>query len=350
MKRGVPGSLKAAMVIVGTVIGAGFASGQEIMRFFTGYGTKGLLSIGLSGLLFIWICYRALAGSGTDYEAYLKTLLPGRMAKALEWVTVIFMLFCYGAMLAGSGALMEQEWNWNFYAGLLVMAAVTMGILLAGKSGLVWLNMAIVPLIVVMLIWLSGRSVIESAYLQTTPLALSTVAPFDLRFLADGLLYTSYNLLTLVPVLCTLRSGLKGKNQRMAAAVMGGGILLLLSLILGLASLANYDTMKGMEIPIFALLEDGRMQNLLCCFVLLGAMLTTAVSDGYICVLHLKERGMSGPAAICVITGLGCGIGCMGFSSLVGKVYPAFGILGLILLASIWRRQSIEKRSNFVER
>ena len=64
-KRSVPESVKAAMVIIGTVIGAGFASGQEVMRFFTGYGAKGLISIVLSGLLFIWICCLVFKGTQT---------------------------------------------------------------------------------------------------------------------------------------------------------------------------------------------------------------------------------------------------------------------------------------------
>lgn len=72
------------MVIIGTVIGAGFASGQEVMRFFTGYGGKGLISIVLSGLLFIWICSLVLKGTQTEYQAYLETLMPRSVAGAVQ--------------------------------------------------------------------------------------------------------------------------------------------------------------------------------------------------------------------------------------------------------------------------
>jgi len=343
MKRSVPGFLKVAAVIVGTVIGAGFASGQEVMRFFTGYGAKGLGSMILSGLLFMWICYRVFLGKGKDYKAYLRTLMPGWAAVGVEGVTVLFMLFTYGAMLSGSGALMQQEWGWNFYAGLLAMAAVTMAVFLGGQKGLVWLNTILVPVLIVMLVWIClagiSRGTLPSAYLQTAPLSIDYSALPSLQFLGDGILYTSYNLLTLIPVLCTLRAGVIDKRKALAASVAGGGTLLGLSLILGLASLTNYDTMKGMEIPIFALLDTGKVQNILCCLVLLGAMLTTAVSDGYICIRYLRERGIVYQAAIFTVAGLGCGIGSLGFSSLVGKVYPFFGFLGLGLLLAIGLRR-----------
>ncbi len=342
MKQGVPGSLKVSAVMIGTVIGAGFASGQEVIRFFTQYGEKGLGSIVLSGLLFIGICYLVLSDKSKDYAAYLRRLMSEFWASALEEVTILFMLFGYGAMLSGSGALMEQEWGWNFYAGLLMMAGVSMGIFLAGKSGLVWLNMLLVPVMIVMLVWIClggiGQEKLASASLQTAPLSIPWEKLPSMQFLLDGVLYTSYNLLTLIPVLCTMQSVLRDRKSAIGAAALGGGILMALSFILGLASLINYDKMKGMEIPIFAMLGDSQVQSLLCCLVLLGAMLTTAVSDGYMCIRYLRERGVPAQGAILLVVGLGCGIGCLGFSSLVGKVYPLFGALGLVLLGTIlWK-------------
>ena len=42
---------KATFVIIGTIIGAGFASGQEIYIFFNRYGIQGLLGLILSMIL-----------------------------------------------------------------------------------------------------------------------------------------------------------------------------------------------------------------------------------------------------------------------------------------------------------
>ena len=42
---------KVSFVIIGTIIGAGFASGQEISAFFNIYGVKGILGIIISNIL-----------------------------------------------------------------------------------------------------------------------------------------------------------------------------------------------------------------------------------------------------------------------------------------------------------
>ena len=43
--------LKVVFVIIGTLIGAGFASGQEIYTFFFSYGIKGILGIIISSTI-----------------------------------------------------------------------------------------------------------------------------------------------------------------------------------------------------------------------------------------------------------------------------------------------------------
>ena len=50
--------LKISFVIIGTMIGAGFASGQEINLFFNCYGNIGILGMILSCLLTGFIIYQ----------------------------------------------------------------------------------------------------------------------------------------------------------------------------------------------------------------------------------------------------------------------------------------------------
>ena len=52
--------IKAVFVIIGTIIGAGFASGQEIYIFFNAYGENGLVGICISSLILGIVIYKAL--------------------------------------------------------------------------------------------------------------------------------------------------------------------------------------------------------------------------------------------------------------------------------------------------
>ncbi|KHF27179.1 hypothetical protein LR68_03986 [Anoxybacillus sp. BCO1] len=47
-------AVQIAFVYVGTVVGAGFATGKEIVQFFTQYGAIGFVTIAASGGLFIF--------------------------------------------------------------------------------------------------------------------------------------------------------------------------------------------------------------------------------------------------------------------------------------------------------
>ena len=51
---------KITFVIIGTLIGAGFASGQEMHIFFFSYGTNGLWGLLISSILMGIIIYKTL--------------------------------------------------------------------------------------------------------------------------------------------------------------------------------------------------------------------------------------------------------------------------------------------------
>ena len=64
------GSFQIAAVYVGTVIGAGFATGREIVEFFTRFGFVGFIAILLSGYLFITMGTKIMLKSHAITEKY----------------------------------------------------------------------------------------------------------------------------------------------------------------------------------------------------------------------------------------------------------------------------------------
>ena len=113
MQSKVSGIIQIAAVYVGTVVGAGFATGREIVEFFTKYGFYGLLGICVAGLLFIYfgtkvmlVAVRINARSYQDFNAYL---FGNRWALYINGLFFI-MLFCVNAvMLSGAGSLFEEQ-------------------------------------------------------------------------------------------------------------------------------------------------------------------------------------------------------------------------------------------------
>ena len=70
---------KVVFVIIGTLIGAGFASGQEIYLFFFSYGIEGLIGIIVSSVLMGITIYKTLvlvyAYNVKNYKEYLELLV-----------------------------------------------------------------------------------------------------------------------------------------------------------------------------------------------------------------------------------------------------------------------------------
>lgn len=61
--------MKAVCVIIGTIIGAGFASGKEIEVFFANFGKNGIYGIGLASIFTVVIIYCVLMKiRGTNIE------------------------------------------------------------------------------------------------------------------------------------------------------------------------------------------------------------------------------------------------------------------------------------------
>ncbi|RBW69242.1 hypothetical protein [Bacillus taeanensis] len=85
--------LNIALTYIGTVVGAGFASGKEIVEFFNRFGILEFFSILLSGLFFIIggiklmvISKRIHAKSYQDLNLYLFGSLIGQI---VNWLFLI---------------------------------------------------------------------------------------------------------------------------------------------------------------------------------------------------------------------------------------------------------------------
>ncbi len=111
--------LKIVFVIIGTLIGAGFASGQEMYVFFFAFGMKGFIGILISSILMGLIIYKVLKIINDheikNYKELLEVLIPGennnKIKKIINCLVNLFILITFFIMIAGFGAYFEQEFE-----------------------------------------------------------------------------------------------------------------------------------------------------------------------------------------------------------------------------------------------
>ena len=119
--------LKVVFVIIGTLIGAGFASGQEIYTFFFSYGIKGILGIIISSTIIGLTIYKTFKiiekNNIKNYKEFLDFFKKKKKIKELiNSIINIFILVSFYVMIAGFGAYLEQEINLNNFIGSSILA------------------------------------------------------------------------------------------------------------------------------------------------------------------------------------------------------------------------------------
>lgn len=336
-------AMQIAFTYAGTIVGAGFATGQEILQFFTRYGASATATILLAGLLFIWLGTRMmlLAGSlrAASYEDLNKHLFGPKVG---EWFSLFTLVMLFGittVMLAGGGSVFNEHFNLSYQTGLLITLVFAYLVIAKGLQAIVAVNSVVVPLMVLfcalMVISTIGTPGADNWLTMTSDASALNVwsAPF---------LYVSYNLVTAQAVLVPLGASIADRKTIVRGGVIGGTLVTAM-LVAGHYALASQ--MPGIaqfEIPMSRLIARlGENVQLLFICVIFGEIFTTYIANVYGLTLQIRQR--TGwpvkPVILAILIGTYL-IGQIGFSTLLSTLYPLFGMLGLIWFVRIMMSRS----------
>ena len=149
--------LKVVFVIIGTLIGAGFASGQEVYIFFYSYGVKGILGIIISSGIIGFTIYKTLKitkeNNIENYKGFLDHFIKKEKLKELiNSIINIFILVSFYVMIAGFGAYLEQEINLNNFIGSSILAILCIILFKTNINGIVKINEILIPILILVVL------------------------------------------------------------------------------------------------------------------------------------------------------------------------------------------------------
>ena len=149
--------LKVVFVIIGTLIGAGFASGQEVNIFFFSFGVKGLIGIILSSFIIGIIIYKTFKiiykNNINNYKEFLNCLLKNeKINNITNSIINIFILVSFYVMIAGFGAYLQQELNLNSIIGSSILTILCLVLFKTNVNGLVKVNEVLIPILIIIVI------------------------------------------------------------------------------------------------------------------------------------------------------------------------------------------------------
>ncbi|HEY8531467.1 MAG TPA: hypothetical protein VIL08_04390 [Limnochorda sp.] len=347
---------RVAAAFAGTVVGAGFASGQEVLQFFGLYGVKAAWGIGLAGGLLGVFGYVILR-TGADLQARShREILDGLgspgLAAVLDGLLVLFLLGGLAAMAAGAGAVAREQFGLPALAGSTLLVTAAGLTVLFGLDSVVRAIGAVVPWLLVAVL------VVAVGTVSSYPLALDWAAPERAVFPSwplAAVAYGSYNLVLSIAVLGPL-GRVSPRSALLPGALLGAGILAggALAIHLSLFTLGP-GLLEGTELPMFVLAR--RLAPGLGPFyalVLLAEVYTTAVANlfGLVARVSAAPRGCPSLArdgaperadrrwvktTVAVAAVAWCAAQ-LGLSALIRNFYSLMGVAGFILLAVLARR------------
>ncbi|MBO8125676.1 MAG: hypothetical protein H0Z38_00380 [Firmicutes bacterium] len=331
-------------IYVGAVVGAGFATGQEINQFFVGFGRWGLAGVAVAGFLLVFLGRLILVFTYfhglADYREGLKVLLGPVGSKVGDAMTSFFLFGGLAIMLAGGGEVIAHLGVAKALASLGFAGQVLAGIS-GGPQRFTQVNKLLVPFLIGMSVllvaarWLSWWEVPVVAEGIRPPLfTMGLITPMLLpNWLVAAGLYAAFNLGIVFTVFSSLGEVILDRRTAEHGAVISGGLLSLL-LVFFYLGILSVPGAKDQAIPMAYVAAQGpKIAHLAYLFLLMAAMYTSAVANGYALSQRYKAwfRGSVPLTAALFLSGAWL-LARGGFVTLVSTIYPIYGYLWSVVL------------------
>ncbi len=311
-----------AFSAVGAVVGAGFASGQEIDGFFARFGVNGLIGAGAAIIIIAGLASRSLACPGVaGMPVRWAGRWPGRLWRGMFGALA---LASGGAMLAGAGELaalmLPIPLAYPLGLAVTLMAALLMA---RGQRAIPWVSKALVGLTVLMALAGWALPAKRAAIVWKTGLLDSMI---------HGASYGGMNMALVVPLLALSAGELTPQGKRQCVLLTAGIMGTLLTA--GILLFFRHTALIGQTLPFIRMMSYyGRLGWKVSGVTLYLALLTTACAALRSLYALLPERPWTRAAAPVLL--LLCS--ALGFTGMVSRVYPVLGAgcLGLLAAAAV---------------
>lgn len=343
-------SFKIGSAFVGLIVGAGFASGQEVMQYFTNFGIWGAAGGLLATLLFMFLGF-AFAQLGTKLQAVShKTVMyhiGGRYIGPIFDVIITFFLFGVAVvMFAGSGSTFQQMFGIDAMIGSIIMAAAVILTLLLDTKKIISVIASVTPyllgIIFVILVYSIFTMDISIAEANAIAAQQNSGAP---NWVMGALLYVSYNLAAGAALLIIMAGGETDRKVAGMGGILGGLMMGALILLIHFGMFLKIEVVDGLDMPTLALANEIHpFVGILMAIALLGMIYNTAVGMFYsFTVRFIPAESKAYKPAVVIIGIIGFIASLAGFTTLIGKVYATMGYLGFALIIAViiaWIRRN----------
>ncbi|EMT46196.1 hypothetical protein [Anoxybacillus flavithermus] len=324
-------AMQIAFVYVGTVVGAGFATGKEIVQFFTQYGAIGMVTIAFSGWLFIFLGTRLMMMANRlharSYEQ-MNAYLFGKVGVVVN-VFMFFVLFSVtSVMLSGAGAVFEEQLHMPAFVGLVLTVLLAFVTMLFGLNGILSVNLIVVPLMIAFSLSISFMNGGEIVW--TKPPLAAFFSPFA---------YVAFNLAMAQVVLVPLAAEVNDEKVIRLGGWLGG-LLLMFILLSSHLSLSFLPELQSYSIPMAEVVKRSLASFYwLYVVIIYGEIFTSFIAGVF--GLH-RKLALFFPNPMFVLAALLLAMyafSLVGYHALLTVLYPLFGYMSIVFIFLLFYRK-----------
>lgn len=345
-----------ATTYVGTVIGAGYASGQEILQYFLYFKEHTFLIVAIATLFFFLFGYIPVyLANCLASKDYLKAINPRKIKFFSLFCDFFITLSLFGTlvvMLAGSGTTFEVNFHLPLFVGALIVCILLVLNTYAGLNVIVKVMEVLAPLMFLGVLVVGVYSLLNQNSYSNEELANATINNSDLlwHWSISGILYVAFNFQLALAVLVPL--GYHAKNK----ATMFWGVLLGALMLGGCAAfmcwvLKTHIVEVGTQKLPMNLLANQMSPLMGICYaiVIFFGLYSTAITCFYGCVERFKRlkilRSTSSLIVLALTALISFFASLLGFKDLISIVYPCLGYGGIVIMLIILDAYFYTKRN-----
>ena len=351
-------SLQIGAVFIGTVVGAGFATGQEIMQFFTCFGRIGMMTLLLSGVLFYLMALSVIKAAAYynayNYKELIYNIAGEKTGFVYDIMVTAFLFIGTSIMFAGSGALFRESLGLPHTLGIVVMAVLTLLIILQSLTGILRINSIIVPMLFTVIAAVLGATVMNG---DIADIGLKLSENYNgslVKAIFFFLFFCCYNTFLSIGILSAIPEKIKNRSVLRTGVLLGAMGLMVLSLMLNISLTLKSPQVFDYSIPMDYITSDfERAIKGVIVLCIWCEIFSTAVSNAFSIAKRLSGNRYLTYGQTCFATVLCClPLAFFEFKGLIGFFYPLFGALSMFiifrLLYASSRFEDKIKRVNFL--
>lgn len=336
--------LQIAGAFIAWIIGSGFATGQEVLQFFSSYGYQSYAVVAINLIGFIWISF-LLMRAGYEHREdesfhHFRYFCGSKVGTFYNWLSTGILLLILPVLLSGAGATLQEYYGIYKPLGTALMAVLILAAYLTGFERLIKIVSSLGPVIIFFSLAVGFLTVARDFELFSeitqyeSVLALKQTSP---TWSISALLYLGLNFFPGSTFITHLgKAGNTMKEMRLGA-LLGAGFLILSIAIMNTAILLHAPVTAVLDIPVLYLAKSisKLLGAVFSVMLTIGIFSSSSVMMWSICSRFTKPGRRSNVLISSAVMLFAYVVSLFSFGKLIAVFYPLVGYIGLIFLACV---------------